>query len=62
VKEPDSLATFIIGLFIGAALVGLFCFDAVVTQNIKIIENACGTCQERGKICGEYVCSKDGWK
>lgn len=61
-KEPVSLVTFIIGMGIGAIALALFSFEAMTTQKIKIIENACGTCQDRGKICGEYVCSKDGWK
>ena len=61
-QDSDSLLSFIVGLFIGlvvAFCVGSYARDTAITKT-QIF--ACGTCQEKGKMCGEFVCTKDGWK
>jgi hypothetical protein len=61
-KDEFSLPVFLIGLFVGGFVSAFWCITEIPVQRDVIIQNACGTCQERGKICGEYVCSQDGWK
>ena len=60
--KNDGLIMFLIGLFVGGFVITVWCIKEIPVQRQIIIEGACGTCQERGKICGEYVCSQDGWK
>lgn len=60
-KFADSVP-FIIGLCCGfiAGMIALASSVHISTE--EIIQNACGSCSERSKACGEYTCTKDGWK
>ena len=61
-KDEFSLPAFFVGMLVGGFITIILSVTAMPAQKNLIIEGACGTCQELGKICGEFVCSKDGWK
>lgn len=62
VNDGGILIGVILGFLVGAIAIG--CFSYINTEE-RLKENtikACGTCDERTKTCGEFTCTKEGWK
>lgn len=52
-------------------LVVVFCVAMIAMAKVSqqpdeevntALNRACGTCDEKGKMCGEVVCTGEGWK
>jgi hypothetical protein len=62
IENTDGLMSFILGLFIGLVVAAISTINARQTAIHDTVILTCGTCQEKGKICGEFVCTRDGWE
>ena len=50
-----------IGFAIGMLLSLVLCIAWAYDANRASVIKACGKCEVPGKLCGEFVCTKDGW-
>ncbi len=58
----DSTVPFIIGLAAGFVIATVSLASIVGDTSNKILDRACGSCDQRAETCGDFTCTKDGWK
>jgi hypothetical protein len=52
----------VLGFLVGSIAVGCFFYLSMEERVKENTIKACGACDERTKTCGEFTCTKDGWK
>lgn len=58
----DDTVPFLLGSFFTALTAAAIVVAAVAAAKAETLESACGACEQKGKLCGEYVCTRHGWE
>jgi hypothetical protein len=60
--DIDNIVTTIFA-FMVIVFIGVF-FSFLSMEPFQTVDQACGVCieEQQGKICGEWTCTKRGWK
>lgn len=63
-KYKDDFATIVIVCIVCIFSFASFCLFFWPNGEIVTVNKACGTCEQeqQGKVCGEWTCTKRGWK
>ena len=60
--DRDDTLPFLLGsLFTTLAALAIIA-AAIAATKADTLESACGACEPKGKLCGEYVCTQHGWE
>ena len=60
--DSDDVAPFLIGSLLTALAALAIIVGAIEATKVDTLESACGACEPKGKLCGEYVCTQHGWE
>lgn len=58
----DSTVPFIIGLAVGFLITAITIISALDKTKEQTLNRACGSCDQRAETCGDFTCTKDGWR
>ena len=60
--DSDNIVPFLIGSLLTTLVALAVIVGAIETTKADTLESACGACEPKGKLCGEYVCTQHGWE
>lgn len=60
--DRNDTIPFLLGSLFTALASAAIVVAAVAAAKADTLESACGACEQKGKLCGEYVCTQHGWE